>query len=302
MHLKRGDKTVTEDRRQYTADEYEYCRECIPRLLTDFAEKNKKGYIPAKEAIFKSWELVINGLSYIAPDPGLRVNYLMSQLRKIKEMVDTSAKDRDELGLKYVLRLLEKSISLKDQSMQTFTYGVNIHSDNVAMCSVTVARALGFSDEKRSHIYIGAKLHDVGKVAIPDSILTKPNKLTEEEYGIVKGHPVVGEEILDVTDFIFKVPFLEKIRSMVGQHHEHYFGGGYPGRVQGDDISLCARIVTICDAFDAMTYGRPHAERKTPDKALEEICHNPRGQFDPDVAMAAKEALERAYARMKRPA
>ncbi len=285
-------------------DLVEHCKDQIQRQLSLYAEseKNKKGYIPAKEAIFQSWQLVLNGLNYMPSDPELRTEYMMSQVGVIKEFVDSSVRNRDELGLKYVLRLLEKSIALKDQSMQSMDYGVAIHSENVALCAITVAKALGFGKEKINHIYIGSRLHDVGKVAIPDSILMKPRKLNDEEYGVVKSHPVIGEEILDVIDFVFKVPFLEKIKSIVGEHHENYMGGGYPGRVKGDDISLCGRIVAICDAFDAITYGRQYAERKTTEEALDIICRNERGQFDVEIARVAQEALQRASNRLRRPA
>ena len=122
------------------------------------------------------------------------------------------------------------------------------------------------------------EFHDIGKLAIPDEILNKPAALTEEEYEIVKLHPIVGETMLTPLD----LP--DNILAAVRGHHEHWDGSGYPDGLTGEEIPLIARILSIVDSFDAMTAGRPYRNSLTHEEALQEILDHAGSQFDPFLA------------------
>lgn len=119
--------------------------------------------------------------------------------------------------------------------------------------------------------------HDIGKIGIPDSILQKTTKLTDEEYDDIKNHPSIGAHILQPSKIF------ENIIPMVKHHHERYDGRGYPSGLAGEDIPLSARIVCIADSFDAMTSDRSYRPRFTLEKALEELEKCKGSQFDPNL-------------------
>jgi HD-GYP domain-containing protein (c-di-GMP phosphodiesterase class II) len=123
-------------------------------------------------------------------------------------------------------------------------------------------------------------LHDLGKLVIMDNILRKPRQLTEEEFELIRTHPVVGDKILK------PLRFLACEAKAVRHHHERYDGKGYPDGLKGDDIPLIARVVTVADAFDAMTSDRPYRSKRPLATALEEIGRGAGTQFDPTAADA----------------
>ncbi len=123
-------------------------------------------------------------------------------------------------------------------------------------------------------------LHDLGKLVIMDNILRKPRQLTEEEFELIRTHPVVGDKILK------PLRFLACEAKAVRHHHERYDGKGYPDGLKGDDIPLIARVVTVADAFDAMTSDRPYRSKRPCAAALEEIGRGAGTQFDPTAADA----------------
>lgn len=125
------------------------------------------------------------------------------------------------------------------------------HASDVADLAEPVARRLGVAEEDLHHVRQVAELHDVGKLAIPDAILEKRGSLTDDEWELVKRHPVVGQRILA------SAPALVHVAELVRSTHERFDGGGYPDGLAGGDIPLVARIVAVCDAYDAMTSGRP---------------------------------------------
>jgi putative nucleotidyltransferase with HDIG domain len=151
------------------------------------------------------------------------------------------------------------------------------HSDRVAYYSVLIAKGLNYSIEEIELIRNGGLFHDIGKIGIPDAILQKAGKLTDEEYHDIKNHPSIGEHILK------PAKIFNDIIPMVKHHHERFDGRGYPSGLAGENIPLFARIVCIADAFDAMTSDRSYRPRYTLFKALEELERCKGTQFDPNL-------------------
>jgi diguanylate cyclase (GGDEF)-like protein/putative nucleotidyltransferase with HDIG domain len=164
------------------------------------------------------------------------------------------------------------------------------HSNEVARLSAAVARRMGLSEEDVLRARLGGLLHDVGKIAVPDSILTKPGPLTESEWEAMRRHPAVGDELL------CNFPELAGACSAVRHHHERYDGTGYPDRLAGDRIPLEARIVAAADAYSAMTIPRPYQLLRTQHGAIVELRQNSGTQFDPAVVDALIDELASAVA------
>ena len=160
------------------------------------------------------------------------------------------------------------------------------HSFRVAEYSVLIARELGFSEEELEGIRKTGLLHDIGKIGVPDSILNKPAKLTDEEYAIMKTHVNIGGEILK--DFTL----IENVADGAKYHHEHFDGSGYPNHLRGEEIPLNARIIGIADAFDAMTANRIYRKALDMDFVVSELKRCAGTQFDPALAAIMVELIE----------
>lgn len=150
------------------------------------------------------------------------------------------------------------------------------HLWRVSQFSRLLAEAGGLSPAEVARIMVGGFLHDLGKIAVPDAILNKPDRLSEAEYGVIKTHPDVGLRLLE------EHPLTALARAAVWAHHERPDGLGYPRRLAGADIPLDARVVGIADAFDAMTSTRPYRRGMPIPQALAIIADNLGGQFDED--------------------
>lgn len=180
------------------------------------------------------------------------------------------------------------------QSMIAFSAAIdakdaytNGHSTRVAQCSKMIAEKYGKDEEQQKNIYFIALLHDVGKIGIPDQIINKPTKLSDEEYAIIKGHPAIGYNILK------NIEELPAIAIGARFHHERYDGKGYPLGMAGQDIPEIARIIAVADAYDAMTSNRSYRELMPQEKVKEEIRKGKGTQFDPvfaDIMLALIEA------------
>jgi putative nucleotidyltransferase with HDIG domain len=177
------------------------------------------------------------------------------------------------------VRLLVSRIEEKDR----YTHG---HTERVAAYAVAIAREMGLTPDEIQTIQFGAFLHDIGKVHTQDEILHKPGALTEEEWKMVKAHPVRGAEM------VRGVKFLEKSIDMIRHHHERVDGKGYPDGLTGDQISLHAKIVNLADAFDAMTTDRPYRAGMTADQAMEQMTTKAGSQFAAEVVHVFVPALQ----------
>ena len=155
------------------------------------------------------------------------------------------------------------------------------HAQRVGLLAALIGRAMGFSEDRARLIRAAATLHDVGKIAIPDSILLKPGKLTLEEFDRIRKHTTIGAEILSMSHF----SILKLAQEIAFYHHVRWDGCGY-NSTRGEDIPIAARIVTLADTFDVLTHDRPYRHAWPADRAVAEI-HRERGrQFDPRVVDA----------------
>jgi HD-GYP domain-containing protein (c-di-GMP phosphodiesterase class II) len=151
------------------------------------------------------------------------------------------------------------------------------HSDRVAVMCEQICRKLGLPEEHIETIVNAAKLHDVGKIGIADTILHKSEMLYEEEAGIMREHPLVGVRLLEAT------PLLRQEALLVKHHHEHFDGNGYPDGLSGEHIPLGARIIAVADAFDAMISDRPYRKAMSRAAALAEIKRMSAVELDPNI-------------------
>ena len=151
-----------------------------------------------------------------------------------------------------------------------------------------IALGYGFSHEEADNLFNAAPMHDIGKIGIPDSIMLKPGKLTQEEFAIMKTHPEIGAEILGESDS--DLIELAKLVSMT--HHEKFDGSGYPKQLKGEDIPIEGRIVALADVFDALTSVRPYKDAWTIEAAMD-LIHSEKGKhFDPQLVEIFEQQLE----------
>jgi diguanylate cyclase (GGDEF)-like protein len=164
--------------------------------------------------------------------------------------------------------------------------GLPDHSSGVARRALRVGRRLGMNAEQLDELARAAELHDIGKVGIPDAILDKPGELDEHEWDFIRQHTILGERILSAASA------LRPVATIVRASHERWDGRGYPDRLRGEEIPLGARIVAVCDAYEAITDDRCYRPARTPEFAREELLREAGHQFDPVVVEAFLHELE----------
>ncbi len=199
-------------------------------------------------------------------------NYQQNLEQVVRARTEMLRQAMEDLEHSYdvTLEALGDALDLKDSETEG-------HSKRVTAYTIALARAMGVSPMEIKVIARGAFLHDIGKMAIPDSVLRKPGKLTPEEEEMMRDHCTRGYHILR------KIPFLSEAAAIVHAHQEHFDGGGYPGKLRGSEIPIGARIFAIADALDAITSDRPYRKARTFDAAREEILRCSGTQFDPGV-------------------
>ncbi|MDN5313291.1 MAG: hypothetical protein PWQ68_2265 [Thermoanaerobacteraceae bacterium] len=183
------------------------------------------------------------------------------------------------------IQALATAIEAKDP----YTRG---HSERVAMYSSIIAEEMNLPEDFLNTLNFAALLHDIGKIGIPDEILNKPGKLSEEEFDRIRIHPILGANIVE------KIDFLAQASSYIRFHHERQNGRGYPEGLKGENIPLGAAILAVADAFDAMTSDRPYRRAWNLDDSLHEIESNSGIQFRPEVVEALKNAVKKGRIRI----
>ncbi len=152
------------------------------------------------------------------------------------------------------------------------------HSKRVSELATRLAVSLKLPSAQIDKVRTAGLMHDIGKIIVPDDVLENPGNLSEVEQANIRKHPEIGFRILNCS------PEMAELSQAILQHHERWDGSGYPGGIAGKDIDLCARIIAIADAYDAMTSIRPYREAMPPEKAMDEILDNANKQFDPELA------------------
>ena len=211
----------------------------------------------------------------------LRVRHtieLVRLQRNLEDEVNRKARENESLSL-HVVQTLAEAIDAKD----TYTNG---HSSRVAEYSREIARRYGYTTGQQDEIYMMGLLHDVGKIGVPDAVINKPGKLTDEEFGKIKEHPVMGSRILK------KIKEMPKLSIGARWHHERYDGKGYPDKLLGKDILEEARIIAVADAYDAMTSRRSYRGILPQDVVKSEIRKGKGTQFDPVFAEIMLQMIE----------
>ncbi|MGD9503625.1 MAG: HD domain-containing phosphohydrolase [Syntrophobacteraceae bacterium] len=178
-----------------------------------------------------------------------------------------------------ILKSLVNAIEAKDPYTRK-------HSDRVTCYAIDIARVIDCSTSQMEALRTVGYLHDIGKIGIADNILHKPGPLTAEEYELIRRHPAIGDSI------VADLGFADSERAIIKHHHESWDGSGYPDGLAGEDIPILARIVTVADAYDAMTSRRAYREAMSLDAAIHEIRSYRGRQFDPVVADAFIESLQ----------
>lgn len=197
----------------------------------------------------------------------------------LEELVEQRTAELDktlnslENAYRSTLKALTAALETRDQE----THG---HSERVVTYSLRLGREYGLDQPHMKSLEFGSLLHDIGKIGVPDLILRKPAKLTEEEWVLMRQHPAHGQQILR------GIAFLEGAARVVAQHHEKWDGSGYPLGLNGEDIDVCARIFSVADAFDAMTSDRVYRKGKPYESAALELNDWAGKQFDPKVVEA----------------
>ena len=161
------------------------------------------------------------------------------------------------------------------------------HSRRATSIALEMAEVIGLSEEEKESLQLGGWLHDIGKIGIKDSILSKPGSLTPEEYEIIKTHPLVGERILK------PLGLLSVECQIIRNHHERWDGKGYPDGLRGKEIPFLARLFSVADSFEAMTSDRPYRKAKSIEEALQELEALSWIQFDGDMVKVLKEVVRR---------
>ena len=202
-------------------------------------------------------------------------------LRLHRERDEEKEKRFEELESLYssMVQTMGRAIEAKDRYTQE-------HISRVVAMSLAIGRRLMLSEEKLRTLEVGAALHDIGKIAIPDTVLNKPGRLTDEEFELIKEHAALGSEILQ------PVPFPPEVLEAVRHHHEKWDGTGYPDRLIGEQIPLMARIVAVADVYDALTSNRPYRAAWSHEKTMKFMRSQVGVHFNTEIFAAFEHAME----------
>lgn len=229
----------------------------------------------ARSAVLTSFIVVISALCLLYP---VLLGLTRRSLSLSKSLLDSNLE---------LLQSLGSAIAKRDSDTDTHNYRVTLYA-------VRLAEAMKLNRDNIESLIVGAFLHDVGKIGIPDRILLKPGRLTAEEFEIMKRHVVFGGEIIQDSNW------LKRARDIVLFHHEKFDGSGYPHGIHGKDIPLGARLFAVVDVFDALMSKRPYKEPLLVDEALRVLQHDAGKHFDPDAVSTFENILPALYGEIGR--
>ncbi|HZJ76821.1 MAG TPA: HD domain-containing phosphohydrolase, partial [Oscillospiraceae bacterium] len=240
-----------------------------PRLMSKYswgADMSMLLQIP----IFDEDEDVVGIISYFGNDLNLNFTPYLKQLSKMVSVTIQNSNLITEIEKAHfsIIKGLVKAIELKDK----YTRG---HSERVMEYSLMLGKKLNLSNKELKVLRYGSILHDIGKLAIPDKVLLKPDKLDKKEYDLIRCHPQKGVE------FVEDLEFLEDTLFIIRNHHERVDGKGYPNGLRSSEIEKLTKIVTIADAYDAITSERAYRNALSKDEAIKELRRHKGTQFDP---------------------
>ncbi len=212
---------------------------------------------------------------------------------QLEELVEQRTAELDHAldSLEDAYRATLKALTAALETRDSETHG---HSERVVSYSLRLGRECGLNRQAMKSLEFGSLLHDIGKIGVPDAILRKPAKLTEEEWTRMREHPLHGQQILR------GIEFLKGAARVVAQHHEKWDGSGYPLGLRGEEIDVCARIFAVADAFDAITSDRVYRRGKSYEAAAEELDEWAGRQFDPKVVEAFHRVPKEDWAELHR--
>jgi putative nucleotidyltransferase with HDIG domain len=216
-------------------------------------------------------------------DRALEKKRLVEENREYQRNLESMVKERTKQlsdANEDLRRLFTGSIKALAQALEAKDEYTQGHSARVAEESVAIARYLSLSDEEVQRMWLAGYLHDIGKIGIKETVLNKPGRLDEEEWNLIQQHPVVAGKILG------PIPELSDIIDIIVHHHEHYDGSGYPDGLEGGSIPLGARILTVADAFDALTSRRPYRDALGLEESYRILGEAAGTQFDPVIMRA----------------
>ena len=273
-----GDQVV-EEIRKFNKDLYILLltghKDLAPPLET-IRRLDIQGYCEKSDKFDQLLLLIESGIKSIAQ---------MNQIKKINEELSDTYEKLEQAYLESI-QTLRYTVEAKD----TYTRG---HSDRVSELSVLIGKHLRLPEADLDTLRVGGLFHDIGKIGVPDSIIQKDSRLTEDEYSQIKQHPNIGIHILS------HAKIFQNILPIVEHHHERYDGNGYPSKLAGENIPYLARITSIADSFDAMSSRRSYRESLPLDIIKEEFRKNRGTQFDPNLTDIFLDILENHYDEIK---
>ena len=273
-----GDQVV-EEIRKFNKDLYILLltghKDLAPPLET-IRRLDIQGYCEKSDKFDQLLLLIESGIKSIAQ---------MNQIKKINEELSDTYEKLEQAYLESI-QTLRYTVEAKD----TYTRG---HSDRVSEFSVLIGKYLGLPEPDLDTLRIGGLFHDIGKIGVPDAILQKDAKLTDDEYSQIKQQPNIGAHIFS------HAKIFQNILPIVEHHHERYDGKGYPSKLAGENIPYLARITSVADSFDAMSSRRSYRDCLPLDVIKEEFRKNNGTQFDPKIADVFLDILENHYDEIK---
>jgi response regulator RpfG family c-di-GMP phosphodiesterase len=262
-------------------------------MLVDVVMRGMSGFDPTRRALEIDPDLGVITMSGISemhtPIDAIRagsIDYLIKPF-DVSELVECVTRALKKKQAAFERKQNENQVKRWYAAALALSLSLNVrdketegHAERVIQYSQRLGRQMNLSNSDMLALELGARLHDVGKIGVPDHILKKPQKLTDEEWKIMHQHPAIGEQMVTTA----QLP--SDAAAIVGQHHERWDGSGYPNRLRGDQIHIGARVFAVVDAFDAITSNRCYRVGRDYATALAEIRKYSGTQFDPDVVAA----------------